>query len=71
MFLAWAWNAQAQYPGTTKEWDFMIQTGQDAADVNGGIALQKGGTLAALNGKTFRNPVITGLGWSFEGEEVA
>ena len=50
----------------------MIPTGQDAADVRGGIPLIKGGALPALNGPTgWRNPVITGLGWSFEGEEIA
>ena len=50
----------------------MIATGQDAADVKGGIPLQKGGTNAALNAPTgWRNPVITALGWSFEGEEIA
>lgn len=72
MLLAWLYKANAQYPSTTKEWDFMIQTGQDAADVRGGIPLQKGGNLPALNGPAgWRFPVITGLGWSFEGEEVA
>ena len=72
MMAAWVFGIQAQYPATTKEWDFMIETGQDVADVNGGIPLQKGGVLPALNGKgNWREPVITALGWSFEGEEVA
>jgi hypothetical protein len=71
MFLTWVLG-YAQYPGTTKEWDFMIETGQDNADVNGGMGLTKGGALAALNGKgTWRIPVITALGWGFEGDEIA
>jgi hypothetical protein len=74
----WILHVQAVYPGTTKEWDFMIETGQDNADINGGLALFKGGTLPqfvtlAVAGVTglWREPIVTALGWSFEGEEVA
>lgn len=60
------------YPVSTKEWDFMIETGSDAADVKGGIPLQKGGLLPKLNNPVgWRNPVVTALGWGFEGEEIA
>lgn len=52
----------------------MIPTGQDNVDVNGGLSLFKGDTLpafAAWATGLWRFPVITGLGWSFEGEEIA
>lgn len=56
----------------------MIETGLDNIDVNGGLRLYKGGTLPqfatlGVNAVTilWREPIITALGWSFEGEEVA
>ena len=51
----------------------MIPTGQDRVDVNGGLPLFKADTLPAFGWRynTWREPVITGLGWSFEGEEIA
>jgi hypothetical protein len=63
---------KAQYPASSLEWDFMPVTGADNVDIASGVTLMKGGTLAALNGKgTWLDPVITELGWMFQGYNIA
>ena len=63
---------QAQYPDSTVEWDFMPLTGADNVDIISGVILDKGGTNPALNGKAdWLDPVITELGWMYEGYNMA
>lgn len=72
LFVIFIFCVYSQYPTSNKEWDFMIETGQDFVDIRGGLPLLKGGNLPALNAPVgWREPVITALGWSYEGEEVA
>lgn len=63
--------AFGQYPTATLEWDFMPVTGSDNVAVTGGVTLNKGGTNAKIGQASWRYPVITQLGWSFEGDEIA
>lgn len=74
LMLALVWMAGAQYPGTTVEWDFMLMSAPTEIDIRAGRRLHKQDNtpnFVAHTTANWRFPVETGLGWSFEGEEVA
>ena len=75
LFFTFAWlirRSISQYPDATLTWDFMTINPAANTDIIAGQVLDLGGTNGALNGKAaWLDPTDSGLGWMFEGYNIA